>query len=49
MSPDLHSVEALAEHVERTFHRIDILVNNAGIGGAGGPPINSLPTIGSTF
>ena len=34
---DLHSVEALAEHVERTFHRIDILVNNAGIGGAGGP------------
>ena len=34
---DLHSVEALAEHVERTFHRVDILVNNAGIGGAGGP------------
>ena len=34
---DLHSVEALARHVERTFHRIDILVNNAGIGGAGGP------------
>ena len=34
---DLHSVEALADHVERTFHRIDILVNNAGIGGAGGP------------
>ena len=34
---DLHSVEALAEHVERTFRRIDILVNNAGIGGAGGP------------
>ena len=34
---DLHSVEALAEHVERTFHRIDILVNNAGIGGAAGP------------
>jgi 3-oxoacyl-[acyl-carrier protein] reductase len=34
---DLRSVEALAEHVERTFHRIDILVNNAGIGGAGGP------------
>ena len=33
---DLHSVEALAEHVERTFHRIDILVNNAGIGGPGG-------------
>jgi 3-oxoacyl-[acyl-carrier protein] reductase len=34
---DLHSVEVLAEHVERTFHRLDILVNNAGIGGAGGP------------
>jgi len=34
---DLHSVEALAEHVERSFHRVDILVNNAGIGGAGGP------------
>ena len=34
---DLHSVEALAERIERTFHRIDILVNNAGIGGAGGP------------
>lgn len=34
---DLHAVEALGEHVERTFHRIDILVNNAGIGGAGGP------------
>ena len=34
---DLHSVEALAEHVERTFRRIDILVNNAGIGCPGGP------------
>jgi 3-oxoacyl-[acyl-carrier protein] reductase len=34
---DLRSVEALAESVERTFHRIDVLVNNAGIGGAGGP------------
>jgi NAD(P)-dependent dehydrogenase (short-subunit alcohol dehydrogenase family) len=34
---DLHSVEALAEHFERTFHRVDVLVNNAGIGGAGGP------------
>ena len=28
---DLHSVEALARLVDRTFHRIDILVNNAGI------------------
>ncbi len=34
---DLHSVEALAERVERTFYHIDVLVNNAGIGGAGGP------------
>jgi 3-oxoacyl-[acyl-carrier protein] reductase len=34
---DLHSVESLAEFIERTFHRIDILVNNAGIGGAEGP------------
>jgi len=34
---DLHSVESLADHIERTFHRIDVLVNNAGIGGAGGP------------
>ena len=37
---DLHSVEALAEHVERTFRRIDILVNNAGIGAAG--PLHQL-------
>jgi 3-oxoacyl-[acyl-carrier protein] reductase len=34
---DLHSVESLAERIERTFHRLDILVNNAGIAGAGGP------------
>jgi NAD(P)-dependent dehydrogenase (short-subunit alcohol dehydrogenase family) len=34
---DLHAVEALAERVDRTFHRLDILVNNAGIGGVGGP------------
>jgi NAD(P)-dependent dehydrogenase (short-subunit alcohol dehydrogenase family) len=34
---DLHSVESLAERVERTFHRLDILVNNAGIGAAEGP------------
>ena len=39
---DLHSVESLAEQVERTFHRIDILVNNAGIAGAGGP-LHQLP------
>jgi 3-oxoacyl-[acyl-carrier protein] reductase len=34
---DVHSVEALGDHVEHTFHRLDILVNNAGIGGVGGP------------
>ncbi len=34
---DLRSVEALAERIERTFHRLDVLVNNAGIGGVGGP------------
>lgn len=34
---DLRSVEALAERVERTFHRLDILINNAGIGGVSGP------------
>ncbi|MGA2981062.1 MAG: SDR family oxidoreductase [Terriglobales bacterium] len=34
---DLHSVEALAKQIERTFHRLDILVNNAGVSGAGGP------------
>ena len=34
---DLHSVESLAERIERTFHRLDVLVNNAGIGGPEGP------------
>jgi 3-oxoacyl-[acyl-carrier protein] reductase len=34
---NFRSVQALAEHVERAFHRLDILVNNAGIGGAVGP------------
>ena len=34
---DLRSVTSLAEHVERTFHRLDILVNNAGIAGPSGP------------
>jgi 3-oxoacyl-[acyl-carrier protein] reductase len=40
---DLHSVESLAERIERTFHRLDILVNNAGIGAAGGPLHQLLP------
>lgn len=39
---DLHSVEALAQRVERTFSKIDILVNNAGLGGSGGP-LHQLP------
>jgi 3-oxoacyl-[acyl-carrier protein] reductase len=34
---DLSSVEALAQQLDRTSHRLDILVNNAGIGGVGGP------------
>jgi 3-oxoacyl-[acyl-carrier protein] reductase len=34
---DLHSVEALAQQVEQTFHRLDILVNNAGISAMGAP------------
>jgi 3-oxoacyl-[acyl-carrier protein] reductase len=34
---DLHSVETLADRIERTLQRVDILVNNAGIGGVGGP------------
>jgi len=39
---DLQSVEELATHVDRAFHRTDILVNNAGIGGFGGP-LHQLP------
>jgi NAD(P)-dependent dehydrogenase (short-subunit alcohol dehydrogenase family) len=34
---DLHSVQSLAERVDRTFQRLDILVNNAGIMGPPGP------------
>ncbi len=30
---DLDSVEALADHLRKTYGRVDILVNNAGIGG----------------
>ncbi len=39
---DLHSVEAMASHVEQSFGRIDILVNNAGIGGFR-DPLHKLP------
>jgi 3-oxoacyl-[acyl-carrier protein] reductase len=39
---DLHSVEALAQQVERTFQRLDILINNAGISGPSGP-LHQLP------
>ncbi len=39
---DLHSVESMAQRVERTFTKVNILVNNAGIGGSGGP-LHQLP------
>jgi 3-oxoacyl-[acyl-carrier protein] reductase len=39
---DLHSVESLAQRVERTFSQVNILVNNAGVGGSGGP-LHQLP------
>ena len=39
---DLHSVEAVAAHVNKTLGRLDILVNNAGVGGFGGP-LHQLP------
>jgi 3-oxoacyl-[acyl-carrier protein] reductase len=42
---NLGSVEAAAQHVDKTFGRIDILVNNAGIGGFGGP-LHQLPPDG---
>src|SRR6266487_7053158 len=34
---DWRSVEAAAQHIDKTHGRADILVNNAGIGGFGGP------------
>src|SRR3989475_5116458 len=34
---DLSSVEAAAQHIDKTHGRADILVNNAGIGGFGWP------------
>src|SRR5438132_2951898 len=39
---DLSSVEAAAQHIDKTHGRADILVNNAGIGGFGGP-LHELP------
>ncbi len=42
---DLHSVEAVAEQIERTVHRLDILVNSAGIRGAEGPLHQLAPEI----
>jgi len=39
---DLHSVETLAQWVDRTLGRVDILVNNAGIGSFS-EPLHSLP------
>jgi len=40
---DLSSVEAAAQHIDKTHGRADILVNNAGIGGFGGPLREMLP------
>src|SRR5436309_848983 len=34
---NLGSVEAAAQHIDKTHGRADILVNNAGVGGFGGP------------
>jgi NAD(P)-dependent dehydrogenase (short-subunit alcohol dehydrogenase family) len=42
---ELKSVEALARHIETTFHRLDILVNNAGIGVDSGPLHQLAPEI----
>jgi 3-oxoacyl-[acyl-carrier protein] reductase len=42
---DLRSVEALAQHVDKTLGRLDVLVNNAGIGGFGGP-LHQMPPDG---
>src|SRR5437016_1658770 len=39
---DLSSVEAAAQHIDKTHGRVDILVNNAGIGGFGGP-LHTMP------
>ena len=40
---DWRSVEAAAQHINKTHGRADILVNNAGIGGFGGPLHEMLP------
>ena len=40
---DWRSVEAAAQHIDKTHGRADILVNNAGIGGFGGPLHEMLP------
>src|SRR6184192_1998068 len=39
---NLGSVEAAAQHIDKTHGRADILVNNAGIGGFGGP-LHTMP------
>jgi 3-oxoacyl-[acyl-carrier protein] reductase len=39
---DMHSVEHLAQWVEKTHGKTDILVNNAGIGSFGGP-LHAMP------
>src|SRR5437667_9624581 len=40
---DLSSVEAAAQHIDKTHGRADILVNTAGIGRFGGPLREMLP------
>ncbi|MFY9841654.1 MAG: SDR family NAD(P)-dependent oxidoreductase [Terriglobales bacterium] len=40
---DLQSVEALADRVQSTFHRLDVLVNNAGVSGEGAPLLQLAP------
>src|SRR5213080_2699128 len=43
---NLGSVEAAAQHIDKTHGRADILVNNAGIGGFGGPLRNDAGIMG---
>src|SRR3989442_13729183 len=40
---DLGSLEAAAQHIDKTHGRAGILVNNPGIGGIGGPMQEMLP------
>jgi len=44
---DLHSVESIADRVERTLGRLDVLVNNAASAAVPVPCINFPPTSGT--